>query len=69
VTGDGSHTPLDDFLEDIFLGTERMSRHEIHHRAVAADLPAALMLRIDALPEGEYSLDEAAEVLRADVDV
>lgn len=61
-------TSLEDLLEEIYLGTERMSRDEIHRRAVAADLPADLMLRVDALPEGEYALDEAAEALRAHTD-
>jgi hypothetical protein len=32
---------------------------------VAADLPATVLTRIDALPEGEYAQDEAAEALRA----
>ena len=31
----------------------------------AADLPATALTRIDALPEGEYAQDEAAEALRA----
>jgi hypothetical protein len=69
VTEEAPHTPLDELLEDIYLGTERLSRQEIHRRAVAAQLPADLMLRVDALPEGEYAIDEAAEALRADVDV
>lgn len=69
VTEEVPHTPLEQLLEDIFLGKERLSRREIHHRAVAAELPADLMVRVDALPEGEYALDEAAEALRANVDV
>ena len=66
---DPQRTPLDELLDDMYSGQERLSRDEIHRRAVAADLPADLMLRVDALPEGEYALDEAAEALRADVDV
>jgi hypothetical protein len=69
VTDDPGRTPLDELLDDIYVGQERLSRDEIHRRAVAADLPADLMLRVDALPEGEYALDEAAEALRADADV
>ncbi len=55
-------------LEETFIGRERVSRDEIYRRAVAADLPADVMERVDALPEGEYALDEAAEALGADVD-
>jgi hypothetical protein len=69
VTDQPPHTPLEDLLEDIFLGKERLSRDEIHRRAVAADLPADLMVRVDALPEGEYALDEAADALRVHIDV
>jgi hypothetical protein len=69
VTDEAPHTPLDELLDAIYLGQERMSRDEIHRRAVAADLPADLMQRVDGLPEGEYAIDEVAEILRADVDV
>lgn len=55
---------LDDLIDQIFSGEERVSRAEIHRRAVTADLPADLMERVDALPEGEYAMDEAAEFLR-----
>ncbi|HYN93902.1 MAG TPA: hypothetical protein VES42_08645 [Pilimelia sp.] len=66
---DAPDNPLDSLLEGMFLGQERLSRDEIYRRAVAADLPASDMARVDTLPEGEYSLDEVAEVLQADVDV
>lgn len=69
MTEQAHHNPLEDLLQAIYLGQERLSRVEIHRRAVAADLPADLMSRVDALPEGEYALDEAADALRADVDV
>lgn len=65
---DAPRTPLDELLERLYLGKERLSRHEIHQRAVAAELPAELMSRVDKLPEGEYAIDEAAEILRAHVD-
>jgi hypothetical protein len=55
---------LDDLIDQTFAGEERVSRAEIHRRAVTADLPADLMERVDALPEGEYAMDEAAEFLR-----
>jgi hypothetical protein len=55
---------LDDLLDQVFVGEERISSAEIRRRALTADLPATLMERIDALPEGEYAEDEAAEILR-----
>lgn len=54
---------LDALLEEIYHGQERITQSEIHRRAVAAELPANLLTRINALPEGEYALDEAAELL------
>ena len=56
---------LDDFLETAYVGQERLSAAELQRGAVAADLPATVLTRIDALPEGEYAQDEAAEALRA----
>ncbi|HEX2356673.1 MAG TPA: hypothetical protein VHI50_09475 [Micromonosporaceae bacterium] len=57
---------ITDLLGEIFVAQERLTRDEIQRAAVAADLPAEVMTRVDALPEGEYALDEAAEVLRAE---
>ena len=56
---------LDDFLDDAFDAHERLSSADLQRRAIAGDLPATLLTRIDALPEGEYAQDEAAEALRA----
>jgi len=56
---------LDDFLDDAFEAQERMSAGDLQRRAITADLPAEALTRIDALPEGEYAQDEAAEALRA----
>ena len=56
---------LDEFLDDAYVGQERLSAAELQRSAVAADLPATVLTRIDALPEGEYAQDEAAEALRA----
>jgi hypothetical protein len=55
---------LDEYLDDAFTGQERFSSAELQRGALAADLPATAMTRIDALPEGEYAQDEAAEALR-----
>ncbi|SNY30743.1 hypothetical protein [Paractinoplanes atraurantiacus] len=55
---------LDAFLDDAFDAQERLSSADLQRRAIAADLPATAMTRIDALPEGEYAQDEAAEALR-----
>jgi len=67
----GSRSPvsdfqvLDEYLDDAFTGQERLSSADLQRGAMAADLPATAMTRIDALPEGEYAQDEAAEALRA----
>jgi hypothetical protein len=63
VTDDTPSQELNTLLDDLYLGKERVTRAEIHRRAVAAELPADLMTRIIAMPEGEYAQDEAAEVL------
>jgi hypothetical protein len=55
---------LDAFLDDVYVGHERLTSADLQKNAVAADLPASLLTRIDALPEGEYAQDEAAEALR-----
>jgi len=56
---------LDDFLDAAYDAQERLSRGDLQRRAIASDLPAETMTRIDALPEGEYAQDEAAEALRS----
>jgi hypothetical protein len=55
---------LDAFLDQAFEAHERMTSGDLQRRAIAADLPAEAMTRIDALPEGEYAQDEASEALR-----
>jgi hypothetical protein len=54
---------IDVLLDELFVGIERVSRAEIYRRAIAAELPADVLSRINALPEGEYAIDEAAELL------
>jgi len=54
---------LDELLDEVYSGQERLTRDEIHRRAVAADLPAEDLSAIDSLPEGEYSQDEAGEAV------
>ncbi|MFU8851955.1 hypothetical protein ACNAW0_13365 [Micromonospora sp. SL1-18] len=54
---------LDELLDDIYHGQERISQADIYRRAVAAELPAELLARIAALPQGEYAVDEAADLL------
>ncbi len=56
---------LDTFLDALYHGHERLTSGEIRRSAVSADLPADVLTRIDALPEGEYAQDEAAEALQA----
>ncbi|GAA4457523.1 DUF2795 domain-containing protein [Phytohabitans houttuyneae] len=59
-TGDRSLARL---LDGVYAAQERATRDDILRHALAADLPADLRTRLDALPEGEYALDEAAEAL------
>jgi hypothetical protein len=63
VTDEPDTALLDDLLDDIYHGQERISQADIYRRAVAAELPAALLSRIAALPQGEYAADEAADLL------
>lgn len=56
---------LDAFLDDAFDGQERLSSADLQRRAIASELSATTLTRIDALPEGEYAQDEAAEAVRA----
>ena len=55
---------LDAFLDEAYEGQERLSSLDLQRRAIAAELPAPLRTRVDALPEGEYAQDEAAEAVR-----
>jgi hypothetical protein len=54
---------LEAFLDRLYAGQERLTSGDIQRSAVSADLPADLLTRVDALPEGEYAVDEAAEAL------
>jgi len=54
---------LDEFLDAAYTGHERLSSADLQRSAIAADLPATALTRIDALPEGEYAQDEASEAL------
>ncbi|MFJ2083419.1 hypothetical protein ACIOBK_12845 [Micromonospora chokoriensis] len=67
VAGEPDTRALDDLLDDVFRAQERVDQGEIYRRAVAAELPADLLARIDALPEGEYSVDEASDLLGGSV--
>ncbi|BCJ44819.1 hypothetical protein GCM10010168_16320 [Actinoplanes ianthinogenes] len=62
LTGDDSR--LTTFLDEAYRAEERISSGDLQRRAIAEDLPATLLTRIDALPEGEYLQDEAEEALR-----
>ncbi|HEX6497638.1 MAG TPA: hypothetical protein VF054_01250 [Micromonosporaceae bacterium] len=55
---------MDNLLDKVFLGDERLSGGEIQRRALAEEAPADLLELLDQLPEGEYAQDEAAEALR-----
>ncbi len=63
MTDEAASRELDALLDEIYFGQERVSQAEIQRRAVAAELPAGLLTRITALPQGEYSIDEVADLL------
>ncbi|MEV1147479.1 hypothetical protein [Micromonospora sp. NPDC049799] len=67
LTDDSDVRRLDDLLKDLYHGQERISQGDIYRRAVAAELPAELLTRIAALPEGQYAVDEAADLLGGSV--
>lgn len=52
-----------DLLDEIYHGQERITQADIQRQAVAAELPAELLTRISALPQGEYAFEEAVELL------
>jgi hypothetical protein len=54
---------IQELLDEIFAGQERVTRDEIQRRALAADLAARDLAALDALPEGEYAQDEVADAL------
>lgn len=58
--------PLDELLDDLYHGQERISQADIYRRAVAAELPSQLLSRLSALPQGEYSVDEVTDLLGGD---
>ena len=57
---------LEETLDELFMRQERLTRDEIHRRAVAAEAPIDVVNALDGLPEGEYALDEVVDAL-ADV--
>lgn len=63
VTDESSR--LSTFLDEAYRAEERLTSGDLQRRAIAEDLPATLLTKIDALPEGEYLQDEAEEALRA----
>lgn len=63
MTDEATTRELNALLDDIYHGQERVTQAEIHRRAVAAELPAELLSRISALPQGEYAMDEASDLL------
>ncbi|WTD62830.1 hypothetical protein OG811_04705 [Micromonospora sp. NBC_01638] len=67
VAGEPDTRALDDLLDDIYRGQERVTQADIYRRAVAAELPPDLLTRIGALPQGEYAMDEASDLLGGSV--
>ena len=52
-----------DLLDRVFFAEDRLSSDEIHRRVVALEPPADVLIAFDHLPEGEYSVDEVAEIV------
>ena len=63
VTNQPPDPGVDDLLDEIYVGQERVTQAEIQRRAVAAEMPAQVLARITAMPQGEYTIDEVAESL------
>jgi hypothetical protein len=57
---------VEKLLDVMYAGQERLTSGEIQRHAVATDAPAAVVDRLESLPEGEYAYDEALEALAAD---
>jgi hypothetical protein len=55
---------LEELLDEVYQGQDRLTAREIGRAATEAELPADLKALVDGLPEGEYDRDEAAESLR-----
>jgi hypothetical protein len=64
MTSSETFARLDEFLDGVFHGQERLAHDDLRRYAIAADLPAEPMALLDRLPEGEYAQDEASEALR-----
>jgi len=54
---------IETLLDEVYHRHERKSRDEVYAQAVAADLPAPALTRLDRLPEGEYDADEILAAL------
>ena len=54
---------IDELLDQVYAGQERVARDDIYRRAIALDLPAEVVTALEALPEGEYAQDEVTEAL------
>src|SRR5258706_7739176 len=54
---------VDELLEDVYVSQERMTRDDLHRRAVAGNLPAEVIVALDALPQGEYAQDQVSQAL------
>jgi hypothetical protein len=63
MTDTTPYPELDMLLDEAFRGQDRVTSDELRRRAVAAELRAEPRSRVEALPEGEYAADEAAEAL------
>ena len=54
---------IEQLLETLYAGQERMSSDEIYRRAVVAELAPRHLTALNSLPAGEYAMEEVLETL------
>lgn len=54
---------MKELLDEVYSGEDRVSRDEIHRRAVAGRYPDAMVAALRALPDGEYAQAEVLAVM------
>ncbi|GAA3246271.1 DUF6158 family protein [Dactylosporangium siamense] len=50
-------------LDVLYTGRDRLTSGEIQRQAIVAEASAAVVGRLESLPEGEYTYDEAVDAL------
>jgi len=55
-------------ITELYAGVDRLTSDEVVRRAVAANVPAGVIVQLESVPEGEYSQDEFAEAVAVAAD-